>query len=105
MSEGRSKKISAGITIKTQNILTHSRKELTHSLVYRLIKHIHQSLIGKLWNNFSKLTTFSIFFLLLAIFLGVKFFIFIFKDNLQVFPYLLFIVRHEACFGPSRVKV
>lgn len=48
MSEGRSKKISAGITIKTQNFLTHSRKQLTHILVYRLIKHIHQSLIGKL---------------------------------------------------------
>lgn len=31
-----------------QNVLTHSRKQLTHSLVYRLIKHIHQSLIGKL---------------------------------------------------------
>lgn len=71
MSEGRSKKISAGITIKTQNVLTHS-------LVYRLIKHIHQSLIGKLWNNFSKLTTFSIFFLLLAIFFRSQIFIFIF---------------------------
>lgn len=31
-----------------QNVLTHSRKQLTHSLVYRLIKHIHQSLVGKL---------------------------------------------------------
>lgn len=78
MSEGRSKKISAGITIKTQNVLTHSRKELTHSLVYRLIKHIHQSLIGKLWNNFSKLTTFSIFFLLLAIFFRSQIIIFFF---------------------------